>query len=102
MCVLVCRVIVSSCFAFYEPLLRILSHQSQENQGLESQEEPTGVGWGRGWVEGDVSPGTMFLQTFRSVNLGEKVQKKVLHYFLLITVTVKRAVVLWSDINLKK
>lgn len=44
----------------------------------------------------------MFLQTFESVNLGEKVQKKVLHYFLLITVTVKRAVVLWSDINLKK
>ena len=46
--------------------------------------------------------GNMFLQTFESVNLGEKVQKKVLHYFLLITVTVKRAVVLWSDINLKK
>ena len=60
------------------------------------------MGWGRGWVEGDVSPGNMFLQTFRSVNLGETVQKKVLHYFLLITVTVKRAVVLWSDINLKK
>lgn len=90
----------------------ILSHQSQENQGLQSQKEPTGVGWGGGWVEGDVSPGNMFLfffflgnmflQTFESVNLGEKVQKKVLHYFLLITVTVKRAVVLWSDINLKK
>ena len=37
-----------------------------------------------------------------SVSLGEKVQKKVSHYFLLIIVTVKRAVVLWSDINLKK